>query len=413
MPWFVYEAVAPGGEVKKGEIEGRTKGEALQKLGLLRLQPHVLRPKEGELAQAAASRASEGKAPAGSTKLSRKQILLFTDEVSDLLEAGLRLEPALRVMEDRRELSGLKRVVARMREQVREGVGFSVALRNASASFGELYCRLVAAGEASGALPVILKRQAAYLAAMGELRSRVIQALIYPAFISGAGILLMCIFMTVLVPQLTVLFTKTGQQLPIATQILIAVSAFGGKWWWAVLLAILFAALAFRQFVGTPSGRLWWDRKQLGIPLVGDVLATRHYVQIAQTLATMVGNGVPLFDALRLMEAAMQNIHLKARLGKVAAMVGEGVPLSRAMDRIGEFPAILIDTVSIGEQTGDLADALEKAGRRYDKELNVRIQRMTSMVQPIIVLAMALVVGTVAFSMITGIFDAVSSLKTR
>jgi len=413
MSLFVYQAVRPDGARSEGEVEAATRGEAFRQLEALRLQPLSVRLKglEGEaVAPAGGADAVDDQGP---RLLSSKQIVHFTDEMSDLLDAGLRLEPALRLMAQRRELSGLKVVIGRLRHQVVEGASFSSALRKASTSFGELYCRLVEAGELSGALPQILRRQAAYLMAMEELRNRVIQALIYPAIMCVVGFALMGVFMLALVPQLVVLFSKTGQQLPLLTRGLIAASNFAGHWWWLVLLLLVIGVITFWQAVSQPRGRLWWDRARLRIPLVGDVMAARYYVQFSQTLATMVGNGIPLLNALRLMHSATANRHLHALVGRVVDIVSEGGSLSRALQKVGDFPPTLIDMISVGEQTGDLGAALEKVGARYDKELDVRIQRMTAVIQPAIIVVMAVVVGVVAYSMITGIFQAVSGLKTR
>ncbi|SDU06495.1 general secretion pathway protein F [Verrucomicrobium sp. GAS474] len=420
MSLFVYQAVDARGARTSGEIEAKSRGDALHKLEAGRLQPISVRPKPLGTGAGAGTAADDPDrnpassfAEAGSLALNATQIVHFTDEISDLLDAGLQLEPALRLMSQRSELTKLKGVVARLREEIRDGVSFSVALRRTSASFGELYCRLAEAGELSGALPQILRRQSRFLAAMQELRSRVIQALIYPAFMTLAGAGLMVVFMVVLVPNLTMLFSKTGTEQPLLTRLLILSSNFIATWWWAVALAAGGLAFGFWSYIQTTEGRAWWDRAQLRLPLVGAVISSRYYVQLSQTLATMVGSGIPLLNALRLMEAATGNTHLRGQLSRVVAMVSEGGTLSRAFQRVGEFPPTLIDMVAVGEQTGDLSTSLEKIGTRYDKELNIKIQRLTAIIQPTIVLVMALVVGVVAFSMITGIFSAVSGLKAH
>jgi type II secretory pathway component PulF len=149
------------------------------------------------------------------------------------------------------------------------------------------------------------------------------------------------------------------------------------------------------------------------LPLFGAVLKGRFYAQFSQTMANLIENGIPLLTALRLMNSATANVHLRGLMEKVVDMVGEGGSLSRALQRVGEFPPLFIDMVSVGEQTGDLAKALDKVGRRYDKELNIRIQRLTSLVQPVVILVMACMVGLIAYSIINGIFDAISGLNTR
>ena len=339
------------------------------------------------------------------------QIILFTEEMSDLLDAGLQLEPALRVMEGRKELSGIKAVASALRQQVREGSSLSSALRLVSPSFGDLFCNLVAAGELSGSLPQLLRRQATFLVTMDDLRKKVVSALIYPSMIFFLGIGLIFLFMTYLVPQLTRLFQKTGKDLPLLTRLLVQTSDFFSHYWWAIIAGVVAAVFGFLQLIRTPAGRSWWHTTQLGLPLFGSVLRGRYYAQFSQTMANLIANGIPLLNSLRLMISATGNVHLRSMTEKVVDMVGEGGSLSRALQRVGEFPPLFIDMIAVGEQTGDLAQALERIGRRYDKELNISIQRLTSLIQPVVILVMAVMVGLIAYSIINGIFDAISGLR--
>jgi type II secretory pathway component PulF len=178
-----------------------------------------------------------------------------------------------------------------------------------------------------------------------------------------------------------------------------------------MLLAVAEVSAGLAQLVRIPVGKLWWHRTQLRIPLFGSVLRGRFYSQFAQTMANLIENGIPLLNSLRLMTSAIGNLHLRALMERVVEAVGEGGSLSRALQRIGEFPPLFIDMIAVGEQTGDLAQALERIGRRYDKELNIKIQRLTSLVQPVVILVMAGMVGLIAYSIINGIFDAVSGLR--
>jgi len=415
MPSFTYEAVQRGGGRKRGEIDARSKAEAYDKLEREHLQPLWLKPK-GDSSPAAAAKSPGAAAsgpvlPKGGYRLSAKQIMQFTEELSDLLEAGLQLEQALRIMENRQEGSALKLVSAYLRHEVREGVSFSAAMRKSSPNFGELFCNLVAAGEQSGALHAILKRTLAYQKLVADLKSKVVGALVYPAFIAFAGLMLIVLFVSYLVPQLGSLLGTTGNKMPLATALLIGASKFLGQWWWAIILGLVAFGFLFRWFISTKSGREWWHRAQLRIPLVGAILRAKFFAQFAQTLATLTSNGIALFGALKLTNAATPNVYLQAVLSQVTADVGEGVALSRAVARTKAFPPVFVDMVVVGEQTGDLPLALEKAGGRYDKELNLAIATLTSMIQPAVIVVMAGVVGVVAYSMMGGIFQAVSGLR--
>ena len=403
MPAFVYEAAVPGGGRTQGTLEARTRQEALAMLARQRLQPIRLQ-QEGQ--------ASPGAEPAVETSartMTEAQVIAFTEELGDLLDAGLQLEGALKMMGQRSEASVLKAVAESLRGQVREGVSLSRALKAASASFSDLYCNLVAAGEVSGALGAILQRQVLYLKKLSDLRGRVIQALIYPMFVTGAGVLLMVLFVVVLVPQLETLFKS--QTPPLITQILLGSSRFLVRWGWLVLVTLLFGGVAFWQAVQKPAGKLWWDQFRVKIPVAGPVLEAAFYAQFSQTLANLLGNGVTLLQAMNLVSRATPNSYFRVRLEKASEQVSEGFSLSRALRQVGGFSDMFLDLVAVGEQTGELAKALDKAGARYEKEMDRRIQRITALIQPVIIVVIALVVGAVVYSIITSIFDAMSGMR--
>jgi type II secretory pathway component PulF len=411
MAVFVYQAVSRDGRRISGQMEAQSRSDAFRKLDREQLQPISLNQEGTASSKPGAVSKSEPALPTRNIRLSRNQIILFTEEMSDLLDAGLQLEPALRVMEGRKELSGIKAVASALRQEVREGGSLSGALRVVSPSFGDLYCNLVSAGEISGSLPQLLKRQATFLVTIDDLQKKVVSALIYPALIFFLGVGLIFLFMTYLVPQLTQLFQKTGKDLPMLTRLLVQTSDVFSHYWWAMILAVVGVVVGFGQFIRTPFGKLWWHKTQLQLPLFGSVLRGRFYAQFSQTMANLLGNGIPLLNGLRLMNSATGNVHLRRLMEQVVEIVGEGGALSRALQKVGGFPPLFIDMIGVGEQTGDLAQSLDKIGRRYDKELNIKIQRLTSLVQPVVILVMAGMVGMIAYSIINGIFDAVSGLR--
>jgi len=406
VPDFSYKATEPGGGVLSGVIPANTRADAYRILRGKGLQPVSVTGNDTP-----AKKSDPGQI--GVTRLSSAQLLYFTEELAELLEAGLQLEGALKVIEQRQEKSDVRVVAAKLRQRVRDGVSFSQALRDCGRTFDALYCNLVAAGEAGGALPQILKRQCAYLELIEDLRKRVVSSLLYPSIVFASAIVLMFIFLTFLVPQLSVLLGKSGQKLPLITQILIAVSGFCGRWWWAIIAFTGATVVIVRAAVSTPSGKTWWHRAMLNLPVVGPVLRAKFYAEMLQTLSTLVSNGVNLLHGINLMMAATANVYLRGLLAKVAAMVGEGTALASALRRVGFFPPVLMDILSVGEQTGDIASALERAARRYDRELTSRIGHLTTLIQPAIILLVALFVGVVAYSMIAGILTSVSALRAR
>lgn len=407
MPAFTYEAMVPGGGRTRGTLEARSRQEALAQLSRQRLQPIRLQ-QEGAAGGGVSAGSTAPTAPA-ERQMSEVQIISFTEELGDLLDAGLQLEGALKMMEQRSEASSVKAVAESLRTQVREGVSLSRALKTASTSFSDLYCNLVAAGEVSGALGSILQRQVVYLKKLSDLKGRVIQALIYPMFVTGAGILLMVLFVVVLVPQLEMLF-KT-QKPPLITQLLLGTSRFLVRWGWMVLAMIALGGIGFWQAIQKPEGRLWWDQVRVKIPVAGPVLEAAFYAQFSQTLANLLGNGVTLLQAMQLVSKATPNTYFRIRLEKASDQISEGYSLSRALRQVGGFADSFLDLVAVGEQTGELAKALDKAGARYEKEMDRRIQRITALIQPVIIVIIALVVGAVVYSIITSIFDAMSGMR--
>ena len=428
MPLYAYKALAANGSVTTGELDAADRPEALRMLDRKGLQPVNL--KETAVAVSAKKTSTNGKAkageakhskdkseskdapiPEGPIKLKRAEVVLFTEELSDMLSAGLQLEPALKSMESRQELGNLKAVSFKIRQIVRDGVNFSAALKKVSPSFGALYCSLAAAGEASGALDEILKRQAHYLKTLAELQSRLILAMIYPAFLVVAGIGVSIVFVTTLIPQLTALIKSSGGEIPLGAAILIGASNFLSKWWLVIILTLLAAFIFFKAWKDNDANKPTWDRMKLRLPLVGPVITSRFYVQFLETMANLVGNGLPLLRALELSRDATENRSLRAELNKVIDQVGDGRSFSKALIRNGAFPPLLIDMISVGEQTGKIDQSLRRAAERYDKELDKDLQRIMALIMPIVLIIMAGLIGTMAYLMITSIFQTMSKMK--
>lgn len=409
MPAFTYTALNATGQQITGTLSVGSRAEAFRRLEAQSLTP--VKVAEEVKSAAAAAKEAEKKESLEPVKLKRQQLILFTEELADLLDGGLQIDQALRVIQERQEAPSVRRVATILREQIREGSTVAKALRKASPSFDELYCNLTAAGEVTGSLAPILRRLAINLQVMAELQSKVTQAMIYPAFLIGACVVLMIVFMTFMVPQITDLLSKSGQKLPMATQILIKFNSFLGAWWWLILIALVAIGLLFKAYVGSPKGRMWWHEAKLRMPLVGPVMASRFYAQFAHSLGNLTSNGVPLLNSIRLVSKISVNVFIQNLLAKVTSMVSEGATLSGALRKVGHFPMLLIDMIAVGEQTGNLGKSLEKTAIRYDKELDKKIKRMTAMISPVIMIFMAVVVGVVAYSIVSAIFQSVNGIR--
>lgn len=406
MPAFAYTALTSTGQTVTGSLTVGSRAEAFRQIESQALTPVKVTQEEKSAAAKAKATADEGP-----VKLKRAQLISFTEEVADLLDGGLQIDQAFRVMQERQGSPALRRIATTMRNELREGSTVAKALRKASPSFDDLYCNLAAAGEVSGSLPSILRRLSTNLAVMADLQAKVTQAMIYPAFLVGACVVLMVVFMTFMVPQIMDLMGKNGQQLPAATQLLINFNNFMGHWWWAILIAITAIFLTFRGYISSPAGRLWWDETKLKLPLFGSIMSMRFYAQFAHSLGNLVTNGVPLLNSIRLVSKISANVFIQELLAKVTSLVSEGAPLSTALRKVGSFPLLLADMIAVGEQTGQLGKSMEKCAIRYDKELDKRIKRMTAMITPIILVFMAIMVGTVAYSIVAAIAQSVTGIR--
>lgn len=408
MPTFAYRAHGPSGVIT-GELMAADRSEAMSLLGKQRLQPFKLE-QSGD-ASVRDARAAQREMPTGNIRLKLSQVVLFTEELSDLLSAGIQLEPALATMERRRELSSVKTLASALRSKVRDGMPFSKAISSTSPSFGNLFCALATAGEASGTLPAILKRQVEYLRALAALRSKVAFALIYPAFLVVAAVSVTLLFVVYLIPKLTELLDSTGGSLPLGAQIILRFSEIFKATWWMIALGGVSAFILVKAWLKRPESQIPWARFLLKLPLFGNILKARFYVQFLETMANLLGNGLPMVQAMQLTHQAIENPHYQREFETVMRDVGEGVSLSRALDRSNLFPPLLLDMVNVGEQTGDLSAALSKAAERFDRELGQKIEKLSALVQPLIVCLMAGMVGIMAYLMITTIFQTISGMS--
>lgn len=421
MPIYVYKALTASGSVTTGELDAEDRHEALRRLDRKGLQP-VQVTQGGESPKGAASRSGAKQRSAaaakagedfaeGPVKLKRAEVVLFTEELSDMLGAGLQLEPALKAMEGRQELGNLKEVSWKIRQIVRDGGNFSMALRKVSPSFGPLYCSLAAAGEASGALDTILKRQAHYLKTLADLRSRLILAMIYPSLLVAAGIGLSIVCVTVLIPELMSLIESAPGNTPkLGISILMGISGFLSKWWLVLVLAVVASGIFFKAWLDNPANKPAWDRTKLQLPLFGRVISSRFYVQFLETMANLVANGLPLLRSLELARDATENHELRSQLDKVIEQVGDGRAFSRALIRTGVFPALLVDMVSVGERTGKIEQSLRRAAERFDKELDNSLQRVMALITPAVLIVIAALVGVMAYLIFMSILQTLSSL---
>ena len=421
MPQFSYQAVDASGKELNGSIEAADRLSAMRLLSGKGLQPFkvteaaVASKAKGKADTPAPTKAAAGnqpKTPTGPIRMGASQVQIFTEELAELLEAGMRLEPALKLMEGKGETTVPYRLVSRrLGDLVREGHPFHSALRMSSPSFGELFSSVAAAGEAGGSLGTAMKRQAMYLAAARDIRSKVAVALIYPTFLTVAGLGVTILFMTFLIPKLMDLIKTSRGGVPPIARFLNSATEFLKADWPFLLIGIVVLVISFQLFVRSPGGKPVWDKLKLKLPFAGGVLQASFHSQFLETLASLSTGGLPLLRGLELASRVTLNSHIHAQLGKAIDAVRDGSNLSRSLERTGLFPDNMVEMVRLGEHTGDLPGALRRSADRCAKDLGRALEKVAAAMQPVIILLMAGVIGVMAYLMISIIFDTVKGLQ--
>src|SRR5437016_1885126 len=362
MPQFSYRARNSQGELVEGVLDCADRAVAIQQIELQRCIPVRIEllgaePKGPKLARPPAGGALE--AATQKLKSPHGQLLIFNEQLAHLLKGGMTLDEALSILEKRLKQPRVQQMTHSLHQSLVDGRSFSQALSEMPRIFQPLYVNLVAAGEASGALPQILLRLVKHLMQAKDLRDRVQQALIYPVFLALAGAVLVTIFITFMVPQLSGFMAQTGGALPLPTRILLQIHHAITSYWWVGVLAAVGLIVAFRALVRSEEGRVGWDRFRLLIPGYGRVIRHRYYAQFARTLGTLMENGVPLLRSLDLVTEIAGIRFLEVKLGEVRKAVIDGATLSAALQQQKMFPDLFTDMMAVGEQTGHFAETMQ------------------------------------------------------
>ncbi len=334
-----------------------------------------------------------------------QMIAIITRQLASMLRAGVQLAEGLTALIDQAERPGLKRVLSDLKVQVNEGVSLSGALARHPAFFSDLYINLVAAGEAAGNLEGVLFRLAAFLEAQNRLRGKVVSALAYPIIMTviGAGILAM--LMTTVVPKVTAIFADTGKALPLNTQILIFVSDVVTNYSWLVAIVVAAIVVLFQRWLRTPAGRFKWDRFVLRLPIFGDLARKLAVSRFAKTLATMLASGVQLLRAMEIVKNVLGNSVLTKVVEEARESIREGESIAQPLRRSGEFPVIVCHMIAVGERSGQLEQMLENVASDYDLEVDMQIGRLTTLLEPMMILGMGGSVGFAVFSILSPIMQ--------
>ena len=412
MPQFSYRARNAQGGLVEGVLNVPDRSVAIRQIEQQNCTPIRIE------AMAAGPQVMDGKpvavaAPTQNLKIPHGQLLIFTEQLGHLLKAGMTLDESLGVLEKRLKHPRVAQMTNSLHQALIDGRSFSQALRDFPRIFPTLYVSMVGAGEASGALPEILSRVVEHLMQAKNLRDRVQQALIYPAFLALAGGALITIFITFMVPQLTGFMSQVGGALPLPTRILLGANHLIVGYWWVFVLVVLGGIVAFRAFVRTEEGKLTWDQFRLSIPGYGRIRRHQYYAQFSRTLGTLMDNGIPLLKALDLVTEIAANKYLESKLRDVRRAVIDGANLSSALAKEQLFPELFTDMMAVGEQTGHFAQTMQTIADVYERELDRTVNIISALIPPVIIVLIAIVVGFVVYSILSAVFEMTHSLQFR
>jgi general secretion pathway protein F len=330
----------------------------------------------------------------------RLQVASLTRQLGTLLKAGVPLAESLSALVDQIEKPGLKRVLADVKTQVNEGSSLGDAMSRHSRIFEELYVNMIRAGETAGNLDAVCFRLADFLDAQNKLRSKVVSALFYPIVMTIIGTIIMGILMVSVVPKVTSIFADMGKALPWNTELLIAISNIVSSYWWAVILLFFGLVTLYRRWKSTPKGRATYDRVLLKLPIIGPLARQIAITRFAQTLSTMLSSGVPLLRALDIVKAILGNTVLTKVVEEAKESIKEGESIAAPLRRSGQFPAIVTHMIAVGERSGQLEQMLENVAEAYETEIDIKMGRLTTLLEPVMILLMGGGVAFVVFSIL-------------
>jgi general secretion pathway protein F len=398
MPIYQYQAMTEAGRPKRGMIDADSAREARKKLRLERLyvtEMAVLdrKGRAGETTTKAAGLKREIRLPAFFERgLNVRDLALVTRQFAMLLRSGLPLSETLNAMVEQATSSLMERIFRDLREKIASGSPLAEALARHPKTFSNLYVNMVRAGEASGNLDTVLLRLADYLQRQASLRGKVSSALTYPVILIFLGTAVVIFLMSYVVPKITGILKQRNQVLPMPTEILMAVSDFFASFWWLLIVAAVGVFAAYRAVARTKKGRFTIDTYKLRIPLVGPILKKQAVARFTNTLSTLLKSGLPALDSLKIVAQVVNNTLLTKVIDEIHNRILEGTDIATPVKRSKVFPPGVGHMIAVGEESGELEEVLDRVTEAYEEEINLTIQRMTTLMEPLILIALASVV---------------------
>ena len=413
MANFAYKALSKDGRKVEGSIaaaDSRAALAAVEKLGHTPIS--VIETKAKKAAEKGTAPVWKLKIGSGKVRMKAVEVLLFTSELSDLLEAGMTLGAALNCLANQGEAdSAQSKIAGDLRDRIVRGEQLSDAVTAHPDTFPPLFGNMIRAGEASGAMIEVLRRLVEHYERNESMRSKITSAMTYPVVVLIFGVLTVIFAMVKVIPQFAKIFDSMGSALPLPTRILVGTSDFMIKYGVFLGIAVVMGVASFKRYIATEKGRFWWDGVKLKAPLIKGIVACGAYSSLAYTMKTLLSNGVNVLQALKIGEETCGNARIAGALRMARQRVTDGTTISGPLAASNVFPKMMTDMLAVGEQSGDMPGSLGHIGRRYESEMDRNIKIFTNALEPILIVAIGGVVGFVAVSILMAVFKVTSSLS--
>jgi general secretion pathway protein F len=399
MPLFHIKAVNRDGEILEEDRESPSESAlilALQEEGLLPIR----------IVTAGSSPFAFLRFGKRGVKISHKQVTLFTRELLTLLEAGLPLDRALSILlELTAKEPDFNAMIGKILEKIKGGAQLSDALEAQGPVFSRFYLNLIRAGEAGGALEVVLERLTQYLDSSKELKDTVTTAMIYPIILVIMAIGSLLLLLTFVVPQFTEMFDSAGKELPIPTQIVVGAAAAIRSWWWTALPVFAVVSAWVRYQKSDPVRRLVWDGWMLKLPLFGELILKFQVASFSRTLATLLTNGVPLLSGLSIVKDTLDNRLVAQKLELAVESLKGGGGMSAPLMEAEIFPSLAMQMIKLGEESAQLPEMLDRVATTYDKEIKISITRLLALLEPVLIVGLGIMIGGIIISILMAILS--------
>lgn len=412
MPNFNYTAIDGQGNETTGILSADSNAQAIEMLKGNGLYPTQV-VEEGMRAKGKKGKRSKRVKVRTGGRIKTKTLMIFTRQLATLIDSGLPLLRSLTVLAKQEPNPVLKATINTLADSVQSGSTFSESLAAHPKIFNKLYINMVKAGELGGVLEVVLNRLAEYQEKAQKLKNKIVSAMVYPTIVMFIAVAIMAFLMLFIVPKFKTIFDEMlgGQQLPMLTQMVTGFSSQFAQYWWAVLLALIVIFLLYKFIASTKSGRLAIDNFKLRMPLFGNVQRKSAISRFSRTLGTLVTSGVPILQALNITRDTAGNVVISNAIDRVHESVKEGESIVAPLEASRVFPPMVISMVDVGEETGQLPEMLLKIADVYDDEVDNAVAALTSMLEPIMIVMLALVVGTIVLALFLPLVKIISTLN--